>query len=160
MESLARGFVLVRYCWTMVDLAPSDSRPRRTWGVSEQKIVGARQGWRCAHCNELLPSSYELDHVKPLWNGGPNVLENAEALCNDCHGKKTQREAIERRDRYRERLLKAVQAAGAEAPDEPPPPPRKRHKFTEKERWVERERFLTDNPFLQYAYVRHGVIKM
>lgn len=137
-----------------------EGRPRRTWGVSEQKIVGARQNWRCAHCQCLLPPSYEVDHVKPLWEGGKDCIEaNAEALCNNCHGKKTQLESIRRRDAYRERRDKAVLdaklAAAEEAPIEEAPP--RLVATRREEEWQAKEAFLVDNPFLKYVHVPSNV---
>ena len=126
-------------------------KPKRSWGVSEQKIVGARQEWRCAHCNELLPASYEVDHKVPLWEGGADCVDtNAEALCCNCHGSKTQRESIRRRDEYRARQDAAAAAAKlkSERSDEPP----KRRKLTVDEEWAKKEAFLVDNPFLKFVY--------
>ena len=87
----------------------------RTWGTSEQKIVAAAQQWKCLSCNELLPPSFELDHVTPLWKGGSNDLSNAAALCGTCHNSKTQREGIERRRLRAEERSKAVAEAVAHA---------------------------------------------
>lgn len=140
-----------------------ESRPRRTWGVSEQKIVGARQNWRCAHCQGLLPPSYEVDHVKPLWEGGEDRIEtNAEALCNNCHGRKTQLESIRRRDAYRERrdkvFLAAKLAAAEETPAAPAAPAAPPLVATRKEQeWQAKEAFLVDNPFLRFAHIPTNV---
>lgn len=130
------------------------SKPRRSWGAPEQKIVGARQFWRCAHCNCLLPASYEVDHVKPLWEGGADCIDtNAEALCNNCHGRKTQKESIRRRDAYRAKLAQCVHAArAANATEEVAKPKLKRNR--EEEEWTAREALLVDNPFLEYVFVR------
>lgn len=76
----------------------------RPWGSREQKLVGARQSWRCAACGGMLDAIYELDHVTPLHRGGTNHLENAQALCYACHGMKTFQEERQRADeRYRAR---------------------------------------------------------
>ena len=134
-----------------------DVRPRRTWGVSEQKIVGARQEWRCAHCTCLLPPSYEVDHVKPLWEGGEDSIEtNAEALCNNCHGRKTQLESIRRRDNYRERREKAIASAKCVAGETMPDIVRRKQPV-EADRWRAKEAFLVENPFLRYAFVADGM---
>ena len=37
----------------------------------------------------MLDNTYEVDHVIPLYKGGTNDLTNLEALCRNCHGKKT-----------------------------------------------------------------------
>lgn len=88
---------------------------RRTWGVSEQKIVAANQQWKCAACACMLPPAYELDHRIPLWDGGPDCFEtNADALCPTCHAGKTQRESVERARRRREARSLAIQEAKAD----------------------------------------------
>lgn len=59
-----------------------------------KKTVAANQKWSCAHCNEMLDSSYEVDHTLALFNGGTNDMDNLVALCRNCHGKKTMKERL------------------------------------------------------------------
>jgi len=59
-----------------------------------KKTVAANQKWSCAHCNEMLDSSYEVDHKLALFNGGTNDMDNLVALCRNCHGKKTMNERL------------------------------------------------------------------
>jgi hypothetical protein len=59
-----------------------------------KKTVAANQKWSCAHCKEILDSSYEVDHIVALFNGGTNDLDNLVALCRNCHGKKTMKERL------------------------------------------------------------------
>ena len=61
-----------------------------------KRIVAARQSWKCSTCKEILQSSFQVDHVIPLFLGGEDAIENATALCANCHSLKTQRETIER----------------------------------------------------------------
>ena len=85
--------------------------PRRSWGVSEQKIVAARQSWKCATCACVLPAAFELDHVQPLWAGGEDCIRtNAQALCGTCHATKTQLERVQRTS-----CLKAAKKAAQKA---------------------------------------------
>ena len=70
--------------------------PKRKWSSSEKREVGFRQQWKCKRCESLLPSTFEIDHVNALHNGGEDCIHtNAEALCNQCHAAKTLRERIE-----------------------------------------------------------------
>ena len=55
----------------------------------QKKYVASRQKWKCNSCNELLDYSYEVDHIIPLYQGGNNHIKNLQALCRNCHGKKT-----------------------------------------------------------------------
>lgn len=59
-----------------------------------KKTVAANQKWVCAHCKEILDSSYEVDHTLALFNGGTNDIDNLVALCRNCHGKKTMKERL------------------------------------------------------------------
>lgn len=40
----------------------------------------------------MLPSTFEVDHIKPLFSGGSNDLDNLQALCNLCHARKSAQE--------------------------------------------------------------------
>ena len=94
--------------------------PKRKWTSSEKRSVGARQAWTCARCAKLLPATFEVDHVQPLHQGGADCVEtNAEALCNQCHARKTLDERM-----VMERLrTEAIQRAKAEAEAEEDPKP-------------------------------------
>ena len=125
----------------------------RKWGSLEARVVGARQGWRCNVCQEVLPATFELDHVVPLFRGGSNDIEtNAAALCTSCHATKTLHENIDRHNRLFAQRRAAVEAARAAAPPEPrdPWPKASKRKPAPPD--------LTDpvvdaNPFLKYAFV-------
>lgn len=121
--------------------------PKRKWSSSEKREVGFRQQWRCAHCANLLPATYEVDHVKALHNGGEDCLEtNAEALCNTCHAAKTLRERVKWERRRTEAILNAKRE------DAPPQKPLQgnRSLLDAKPAPVE---FLA-NRFLKFAFVR------
>jgi len=67
--------------------------------VSEQvkKYVASQQQWKCAKCNALLDATYEIDHIQALEDGGDNNISNLQAVCRNCHGKKTMISNINRR---------------------------------------------------------------
>lgn len=138
---------------------------RRTWGASEQKIVAAKQEWKCAACATMLPASFELDHKTPLWDDGDDCYEtNAQALCNPCHAAKSQRENIARRQQLHERRVAAIEQARRNNPlgdtgaeNVPKPQPKRARKepavpITSPE-YVD-PLLDGDNPFLQYAYIK------
>ena len=37
----------------------------------------------------MLDETYEIDHITPLYKGGTNDIINLQALCPNCHRKKT-----------------------------------------------------------------------
>jgi 5-methylcytosine-specific restriction endonuclease McrA len=69
------------------------SSKRNVTGLMKKKVA-ADQKWTCAHCQQTLDESYEVDHKIALFNGGSNDLENLVALCRNCHGKKTMKERL------------------------------------------------------------------
>lgn len=62
---------------------------KRSVSESKKKFIASNQKWKCAHCQNLLDNTYEVDHIVALYKGGSNELNNLEALCRNCHGKKT-----------------------------------------------------------------------
>jgi len=88
---------------------------KRTWQEAQKRQVAARNGWRCGSCSELLPSTFEVDHVTPLADGGSDcIVTNSCALCCGCHRQKTQDERIARVKRRREDALAAHEKARRE----------------------------------------------
>jgi len=67
--------------------------------VSEQtkKMIASNQRWHCKGCNSMLDATYEVDHIVALDDGGDNSIGNLQALCRNCHGKKTMKDNIRRR---------------------------------------------------------------
>jgi len=67
----------------------SKSTPRNTLKGDELKIL-ERQDHKCAICGKkLLPHRYHIDHKKSIALGGSNSTVNKQALCPDCHDRKT-----------------------------------------------------------------------
>lgn len=58
----------------------------------DKKIVASSQGWKCKKCNNLLPASYQIDHIVPHCISKDDSYENLVALCPNCHANKTQKE--------------------------------------------------------------------
>lgn len=64
----------------------------RKLSESEKKIIAHSQEWKCGHCNNLLPASYQIDHIIPHAINGNDDKSNLMALCPTCHSNKTQKE--------------------------------------------------------------------
>ena len=62
---------------------------KRSVSESTKKYIAANQKWSCNNCKQLLDASYEIDHRISLYKGGSNSMTNLQALCRNCHGKKT-----------------------------------------------------------------------
>lgn len=69
---------------SLPDASPG-GRFKRQVSESLKKIVAAGQKWACAHCQQLLPATYEVDHKVALYLGGTNERDNLQALCPNCH---------------------------------------------------------------------------
>ena len=62
---------------------------KRNLSESKKKIVASNQSWKCLSCQNILDATYEIDHIIPLYKDGTNDIDNLQALCRNCHGKKT-----------------------------------------------------------------------
>lgn len=67
---------------------------KRSVSETKKKWVASHQNWCCAHCKQKLPAWFEVDHKLRLEYGGTNEVSNLEALCRDCHGRKTASENL------------------------------------------------------------------
>jgi hypothetical protein len=67
---------------------------KRCVSETKKKFVAAQQGWKCTGCQKQLPAWFEVDHKIRLEYGGSNNVDNLEALCRDCHGRKTAMENL------------------------------------------------------------------
>lgn len=69
-----------------------DEPKRKKLTQDERRQVLERQKEKCAICKTKfsVTSVIHLDHKKPLGLGGSDTLRNIQALCPNCHAKKTQ----------------------------------------------------------------------
>ena len=68
----------------------SDQKARRAVARKHRWTIAYRQQYCCALCNQLLhPHSFEIDHKQELRDGGKDALDNLQALCSNCHARKT-----------------------------------------------------------------------
>lgn len=55
--------------------------------------IKLRDNYTCRQCGRVT-RAIEVDHIVPLWQGGPDTDDNLQLLCIDpCHAAKTAREA-------------------------------------------------------------------
>ena len=83
------------------------NRPRTTKrkGMTEpqRRKIALRQNFKCANPDgecKLIDGNlkeYDVDHVDPLFLGGPDDESNMQALCPACHRRKTERDALQAR---------------------------------------------------------------
>ena len=70
------------------------NKTKRCVSETKKKFVASNQNWKCAGCSTQLPAWFEIDHKVRLDQGGDNHINNLEALCRNCHGKKTSMESM------------------------------------------------------------------
>jgi len=63
---------------------------KRKLSEKEKKCVSCSQDWKCGHCKNLLPSSYQIDHIIPFSICHNDNIDNLMALCPTCHANKSQ----------------------------------------------------------------------
>ena len=80
---------LERQSLTPLNMVKTYKVKKRKVSETTKKVVAANQKWHCSMCNNMLDASYEVDHIVPLYKGGDNSINNLQALCRNCHGKKT-----------------------------------------------------------------------
>jgi 5-methylcytosine-specific restriction enzyme A len=58
-----------------------------------KEMVLEKSKKKCAGCKCCLKAKkYDIDHIRPLANGGTNQIDNLQALCKSCHQDKTANE--------------------------------------------------------------------
>lgn len=61
---------------------------------SDKKVIAASQMWKCKMCENILTSSYQIDHIVPYSISADDSYNNLQALCANCHSSKSQRENL------------------------------------------------------------------
>ena len=56
-----------------------------------EQIVNSQNNF-CNLCGDKIGKSFQIDHIRPLSNGGNNEKDNLQALCISCHQEKTKEE--------------------------------------------------------------------
>lgn len=92
-SSFVRQKVDNKYIYTSIYFT---TKHKRNVSELKKKMVAAAQQWLCNQCLEVLHSSYEVDHIIELWEGGSNHISNLQALCRNCHGEKTMQNKLKR----------------------------------------------------------------
>lgn len=81
-----------------------ESRHARGYGskwVKARARILARDDYLCQPCwrdGRPTPAT-EVDHIKPKARGGTDDDDNLQAICHDCHTRKTEAEAAEAQGR-------------------------------------------------------------
>ena len=71
----------------MKEVNPAKEKELRDGAFAKAKVQG---GYACAHCGKVFPNRQflQVDHIKPMNNGGLSTLDNLQILCRSCNAKK------------------------------------------------------------------------
>ena len=89
--TLSKIKVKVKTITTSTVLPPVVKRDRSTKAQKERLVVLDRDNYQCVMCKErgLVVMAEEVDHIIPIADGGPDTMDNKQALCKTCHKAKT-----------------------------------------------------------------------
>jgi len=66
---------------------------KRSLTEADKKQVAYNQKWHCNICENILPSTFETDHIIPFCITYNDHVSNLQALCPNCHRQKTRHES-------------------------------------------------------------------
>ena len=72
---------------------------KRNVTATMKKKVASDQAWKCKGCSNMLDECYEIDHVICIKDGGSNEENNLQALCPNCHRKKTNNDMAKKKEK-------------------------------------------------------------
>ena len=76
---------------------------RKVSNLTKKKFA-ACQEWKCKLCNYLLDECFEIDHIICIKDGGSNEECNLQALCPNCHRKKTNSDIFKPKKETKEKV--------------------------------------------------------
>lgn len=80
----------VRYEWHPEPKGPAPKLmdSRRCFTPEQKEAILRRSKGFCAHCAQALGKTWHADHIQPWSLGGKTEVENGQALCAKCNGRK------------------------------------------------------------------------
>ena len=75
---------------------------RRNFTPTQQKELRENQNKECNICRvKLTDDNVDYDHIIPWGDRGKTIIANGQALCLECHRKKTRKEKLKKIDKKR-----------------------------------------------------------
>jgi 5-methylcytosine-specific restriction endonuclease McrA len=84
-----------KYCQQMKD--KFETPVRKEFNDDEKHHILKLHKFKCKLCDIAIGGKvkFDIDHIRPLSNGGSNELDNIQPLCKPCHKDKTLNEQLE-----------------------------------------------------------------
>lgn len=79
---------------------------KRRYSTTHRIEIAYKTKYRCNMCKLLLPPTFEIDHIKELWEGGRDEYDNLQALCPNCHALKTRANVLKKNNIFRREFSK------------------------------------------------------
>lgn len=71
------------------ETSTTDTVKRGRTARTDREIIAWSQKWKCNVCKKRLPPRFDVDHIQPLSQKGPDIRQNMQAICGTCHQRKT-----------------------------------------------------------------------
>ena len=88
----------------------SFKRGKRAYSTTHRIEIAYKSKYRCNMCGMILPPTFECDHIVELQDGGMDTYENLQAVCNNCHAKKTRANVLRRDKAFEETFGRRYEA--------------------------------------------------
>lgn len=80
----------------LLDIKKRLASSKRRYSTSHRIEIAYKSLYKCNMCCKILPPTFEVDHIVELHEGGEDAYENLQALCPNCHAKKTRANVLKR----------------------------------------------------------------
>ena len=93
-------------CFWLREIKEKIKSLKRKFSTTHRIEVAYKSEYKCNMCHMLLPPTFEVDHIKELWEGGQDEYSNLQALCPNCHAAKTRANILKKDNRFRKEFGK------------------------------------------------------
>jgi len=93
LDPCVRASIIISFNNALSELLKKGGR-KRAVSNKERMQIAASQEWKCKSCNNLFGKdlTFEIDHKIAWCRGGSTRKVNLQALCPNCHAKKSNQE--------------------------------------------------------------------
>lgn len=93
-------------CFWLREIKEKIKSLKRKYSTTHRIEIAYKSKYKCNMCHILLPPTFEIDHIKELWEGGKDEYINLQALCPNCHATKTRANVLKKDERFKKEFGK------------------------------------------------------